>query len=689
MLASSLLSELGAEVWDIGSSPLEDLGKSNVDIVLVDRAGLDYLQLNGVDPHELSGTPRGPIIVVVSSFGLTGPLSECTGSELVIQALTSISAANGYPEDPPVQIGVPVAQCGAAIYAVIGALAGLIYREKSRQGQVLDIAEYDVAFSFLATILPTYFLSGEPFPRIGNRHAMTAPWNAYATADGWVVISTMGDSLWKSLLEVIGRLDLLDDPSFADADQRVLHVESVDEAVTSWTSELTTTDVNSRLVLAGIPVAPVHTLAEALSDDQTKARDLIRVVDGETRFGSIFKLSDLEMTGAHDSRTSNVIPVSSGPLAGVRCVEIGSYTAGPLVGRILGQLGAEVVKVEPPKGEGSRHLAQRILDTGYLFFTNNTDKFGVELALETPEGVAAIKKLLSTSDMFLTNLAAETVAKLGLSVDQVSKTCPSLIYASITGYGLTGPKASLKAFDTVVQAGSGIMSLTGFPSRPPLKSALSISDIFAACAGAAGSLAALLRRNRTGCGQLVDISMFDCAVWLTHSVWPTSLGDSMPTRMGNKNSKFCPHDLYRAGDGVWVAIAVTDEEQWVRFCGMSDSISKSIREASGQERVERREEIDSIVSAWIAQRSGAEAVECLATIGMPAGKVNLIGDAVAHPQTVARELLIDQEDEVYGRLHVIGSPFKFSVTPARVQRRAPRLGEHNSNYFPDGVSSFM
>lgn len=664
---------------------------AGADVLIVGRAAQDMLVEHGQDLSQLSGRYPHLIVAVLSPYGLTGPLEAQPGTELVLQALTGVLTANGYPEDPPTQAGIPVARCGSAILAVAAIISALLERRRSGLGQLIDLSEYDALVTFLGTLLPTYFLTGQPFRRIGNRHPMSSPWNAYRTADGWVVLSTMGQSQWRTLLSLIRRVELYTDERFRNADLRVRNVGAVDEVIEAWTSVRATVEVLGAFSAAGLPAAPVRGLAQALNDDHTGARGLVRTAAGRLEVGPLLHLT--EGTTPPPAQPADAAPTASdtgasstgqreAPLDGVRVLEVGSFTAGPLAGRLLGLLGAEVVKIEPPQGEGSRHLAQRLGDTGYLYFVNNTDKFGIQLALDTPDGQRECRRLLAESDVFLTNLASDTLAQLGLDEAQVAQINPRLVYSSITGFGLTGPSASRRAFDTVVQAASGIMSLTGSPAQPPLKVALSIADIFAACTAVAGTVAALLRRDTTGRGQLVDSAMYDAAVWATQFSWPKALEAAAPTRHGNYSHEFCPHDVYLAGDGGWIALAVTDDDQWRKLVDLAaDAHHRAeLRGASTDERLQRREQIDSFVREWVATMPAAQVVSTLTDLGVAAAIPGGLADVATHPHTLARNLILVQEDPAHGQLHVIGSPFKFSATPVAVRRRAPHLGEHNDRY---------
>lgn len=669
VLAGDLLHELGASVVTV-AVPAEWTG---LDGVILDGEAYRVLSRDN-DLRALAERPGGPIILVVSDFGLTGPLRDAAVSEFVLQALSGLLGTNGYAGEGPMQIGVPIGRAGAAMLGAAGMLAGLMGRDRSGQGQLVDVAGYDVLVNFLGTLLPTVLLTGRPFVPIGNRHAMTAPWNSYPTTDGWVIVTTMGDAQWAGVLRAIGRDDLASAPDFADADSRVRHVDAVDELISAWTRGRSTTDAIELLQRNGVPAGRINDIDQVMEDEAVLRRGLVRQIDGRWFSRGLFKVGE----GCSDDKSKRHPRIRSDehrapplPLEGVRVVEFASLTAGPLVGRFLAQLGAEVVKVESPSGERSRHLAQRIGGTGYLYFINNTGKLGVCLNLDQPNDRESMRELLRSSDVFITNLATDTLAGLGLSAADVAAIAPDTVYGAITGYGVDD-ESGRRAFDMIVQAESGVMHLTGRPDGPPLKASLSIIDLFTACSALVATLACLLggRANIGRQGHLVDAAMLDVGVWLSSLRWDGCSQGSAPYRLGNDGEFGDLQGLFPSADGLLVAVSTSSATVLMDLLGIETSTPPPYEVGS------------EILAAWVESQPAAAAVATLTERSISAGVVQSLADVVEAEQTTARQLIHRHAHASGQEITVLGSPFKFSATPVPPPAPAPELGGSNELLLP-------
>lgn len=681
----------------------------SADVLLVDREGLRDLSSLKISKDTLAREMPSLIVCCISPFGLSGPLADVPATEITLQALAGPMLANGYREDPPVRAGIPIARCGGAVLGSLAIAAALFERVNSGLGQFIDLSQYDALLTLQGTLLPTYFITGKPFARIGNRHAMAAPWNAFRTADGWIVICTMGKSQWTALAKLIGHSELVDDPRFIDAEMRVKNISELDLHIESWTKSVTSKEATALLDQLGIPVGPILRIDEVLDNPHVKFRRLVKKEGDRIGPGSPLRLGEPKSTGllpvpklgttkvpweqgsksewaafsnSYAAGKTQETNEGKGPLDGIRVVEVGSFTAGPLAGRLLGMLGAEVVKIEPPKGEGSRQLAQRIGDTGYLYLINNTDKFGCTLALDTKEGRQQFLDIAKSSDVLITNLSTALTDEYKINFNEISNINPELIYCSVTGYGQLGPHGGRKAFDTVIQATSGIMTLTGFPEHAPLKVAMSVADVLGGCLGAAGAVVGLLNRIRTGRGELFDASMEDIAVWATQESWPELFGNKgIPSRSGNRDSRGAPNDCYRTMDRN-VVISIENDSQWQALLvamGRSDLLQNSLFD-SPADRMMHADEIDEIVLGWTSQLMASDVVSKCWSVGIPAGIPLELGEVANAQQTLEREMILTQNHPKYGPLKVIGSPFKFSRSLSAVKQIAPDLGQHNSKY---------
>jgi crotonobetainyl-CoA:carnitine CoA-transferase CaiB-like acyl-CoA transferase len=648
------------------------------DVVLADQDWVSRLAAAGHRLDDLTAGQPGLVVAALTPYGLTGPLAGHAASDLLLQAVTGIAMTNGYDGEPPLQAGVPIPTMAAAAFGASAVVAALVERQRSGRGQLIDVSGYDAALCCLGTLLPTVFRTGRHLRRIGNRHTMGAPWNAYPTSDGWVVITTMGQTLWHKVAALTGQDGLADDPRFADPVDRVANVEELDEIISRWTRKSTTGQILDQCAGQDVPAGRIPTLTEALQDIQLRSRPVLAAgEDGRPFPGPLPSARDTDPVGDRPSAAPDDPEpgLDTLPLDGVRVLELGAFTAGPLAGRLLGALGADVLKVEPPKGENCRSLTERVDGSGYLFHLNNTDKRGAVADLTAPEDRQRVQALAAGADVLLTNLSDGVLTAAGLDEAALRPAAPGLIYCAISAYGHTGPLAGRKAFDSVIQAHAGAMALTGWPSGAPLKAAISWADVMSAALATFGVVCALYARPSTGRGRTIDLALLDAVAWSTQLRWAEAVvGDAEPSRLGNGHQTDAPHGVYPCADG-WLSLHVTSDDQWQSLAGLLDDDRADPDLATAAGRRARSSIVDDAISEWTATRTATEAVTALSQAGVPAGPVQDLPAVVAHPHTSARGMLIEQHTPNGHRLTVLGTPWKFSRSPVRVRRPAPGLGQ--------------
>lgn len=479
------------------------------------------------DPALLTASCNAPLKVLVTAFGCDA--KDASASELAVQARSGSMATTGPSGGAPCTVRAPLLEMMAGLNAATSTLAAL----RAGTRGVLDLALLDGALALCGTFHSQALADPDVRFRHGARHPLCAPWNAYRAADGWVTICIASDDQWIRLARRIGRDDLADRADLATSPQRVAAAREVDVAVAQWTQARTVQDIVRALHDVDLPASSVHRSGP-------DAASGVRVVQSDAEPGRTWTvpahLAWLSRTPLRASdRIGSVVPDAApdlpprsprqprdgtvAPLAGLRVVELGPFTAGPLTGRYLAELGAEVVKVEPPGGERSRAWQPRAAHASHYFANYNCGKRSVEIDLSTPSGADALRALLRDADVFVQNLKPGALRKMGIDVDDLVATHPRLIVCSISGYGRSGSPAA--ALDTIVQAGSGLMALVDGPDTAgPLKTGFSYGDLTAAHLAALLVLAAILERDRSGRGQAIDIAMHDALVWLTQLGWP-------------------------------------------------------------------------------------------------------------------------------------------------------------------------
>lgn len=356
------------------------------------------------------------------------------------------------------------------------------------------------------------------------------------------------------------------------------------------------------------------------------------------------------------------------PLLGLRVVDMGFFTAGPLAGRMLTDLGADVVKVEPVGGEPTRRIGGQMgHGSSYLFYANNAGKRSIALDTREPHDLAVLQELVGAADVLLANFPIDSMRARGLGPEDCRARNPTLVYCTVSGYGSTGPYASERALDMCLQARSGIMSLTGsLDDHGPTKVGVSIVDDLAATAATTGIVAALVERDRTGRGQLVDVSLLDVAIWATQYRWPGAEG-TVPDGLGNTDPCGGVENVYRTHDGhLAVAVRWQDvaaaEELLRDEAGDVRASPRRDEAAGGHDRLARG------LQSWAAERSTADAERALAARGIPCCAVSSIGQVARHPHTVARSLLTRPPG---AEAAVMNSPFVFDGSRSMATGPAP------------------
>ena len=370
----------------------------------------------------------------------------------------------------------------------------------------------------------------------------------------------------------------------------------------------------------------------------------------------------------------------TGPLAGMRVLELAQIMAGPTCGILLADMGADVIKVEKlPGGDDARAYSEpRVNGVSAPFLMLNRNKRGIALDLKQPRGKEVLLRLVKNADVLTENYRKGTMEKLGLGYDVLSGVNPGLIYAAVSGYGRSGPYADKGGFDLIAQGFAGLMSITGEPGRAPVKPGNSVADINAGILAALGVVAAYAHRQRTGQGQVVETSLMEAALQQTywHAAIYFATGES-PQPMGSAHVLTAPYQAFRARDG-WINIGGANQSNWERIATVLGH-PEWIADPRFATNTARMQNIDALTQAMEAVLGGADAaqwVERFDAAGVPVGPVHSIEQALTHPQTLARDMVVSLEHPTAGTMRTLGMPIKFSATPAAITRPAPLLGEH-------------
>lgn len=383
------------------------------------------------------------------------------------------------------------------------------------------------------------------------------------------------------------------------------------------------------------------------------------------------------------------------PLAGLRVLELARILAGPWVGQLLADLGADVVKVERPgAGDDTRGWGPPFVpaaDGGHLsaayFHAANRGKRSVAVDFETPEGQATVRRLAARADVLIENFKVGGLAKYGLDWESLRAVNPRLVYCSITGFGQTGPYASRAGYDFIVQGMGGIMDLTGDPEGEPQKIGVAFADIFTGVYSVVGILAALCRRDATGEGGQVDMALLDVQTGvLANQAMNFLASGRAPTRMGNAHPNIVPYQVFAVADGH-VIVAVGNDGQFARYCAVlgRPDLAADPRFRTNADRVRERAVLVPILSALMTGVTRAALLEALEREGVPAGPINSVADVFADPQVIARGMRLDlvSEAAAAGSIPSVRSPIVLDGEAMAAATPSPRLGEHTADVLAD------
>lgn len=372
------------------------------------------------------------------------------------------------------------------------------------------------------------------------------------------------------------------------------------------------------------------------------------------------------------------------PLAGVRVIELARILAGPWAGQTLADLGAEVIKVEAPEGDDTRRWGPPFIDrpnpdgtvdrSAAYFHAANRGKKSVTCDFRTAEGQAAVRRLVADADVVIENFKVGGLAKYGLDWDSLRAVNPRLVYCSITGFGQTGPYAHRAGYDFIIQGMAGLMSVTGEPDGQPQKVGVAVTDVFTGVYAATAILAALIQRQTTGRGQMIDMALMDVAVatMANQALNYLSTGTA-PRKMGNAHPNLAPYAVFDCADG-WIILATGNDSQYRKLCGILglEAMATAPEFLTNADRVANRVEMTKALTEATMRMTKAELLAACEAEGVPAGPINDLAEVFADPQVIARGMRLDL-DGVPG----VRSPFTFSEGELALDRPAPKLGEHD------------
>ena len=380
---------------------------------------------------------------------------------------------------------------------------------------------------------------------------------------------------------------------------------------------------------------------------------------------------------------------NEGALAGLRVLDLTRVLAGPVCAMMLGDMGADVIKVEPVgAGDDTRTWGPPFLGGESAYFLGvNRNKRGITLNMAVAAGQQILAALIEKSDVLVENFRTGTLARWGFDAAWFEQHAPRVIRCSITGYGTTGPKAAMPGYDFILQAESGLMSITGDPDGEPMKYGVAIVDLCTGMLACNAILGAVNARSRTGRGQQVEVSLFDTGLFLLANVAANHLASGRDARrFGNGHPNIVPYTAYPAADGM-IAVAVGNDAQFRKFAAVLGHAQWGTDErfARNQDRVVNRQVLDPMIAAVLEREAAQAWIDKLGAAGIPCGRINSVAQALADPHTAAREMVRTIDHPSAGAIRSLGIPFRFSDTPASIRRAPPTLSQHTAEVLRDAL----
>ncbi|QBQ49563.1 CoA transferase [Brevundimonas naejangsanensis] len=668
------------------------------------------LEAAGFDPTKPLACNRDLIVCSVTPYGLSGPRRGEDADEAVLQAQAGLMAITGHDDDAPgggpMQIGVALITGLSAVNAATGVIALLIGRLRAfATPTFVDVAMFDVAVTMQSHVVQNYLISGRQPQRRGNAGNGGHPAQTFDCADGVIYISAGTDQHYAKLCEALGHADMVGDPRFADVLARDRNRAEIDAVLGPIIKTRSRQALMDLLVKAGVPCSTVNTYADLAADPHVQARGLIvRDEDGLPGVASPLRLPRSptvrsaapppgeRFKGWLAPRRPRSLhgdgAVSAAPLDGVRVLDLGRVLAAPWAAQVLGDFGANVLKVERPgRGDDARLYGPdaltdatgvRTLESAFHLCANR-NKRSILVDLASAEGQARVRSLAADADVLIENFIAGNLARFGLDASTLRSINPRLIYVSLTGYGQSGPYADRPGYDAVFQAQGGLMAMTGLPDGEPgggpLKTGPSLMDVSTGQFAALAAVAALHQRHADAApGQHVDVALLDVAVAMQAGGVQSFLETGrQPPRRGNRVGP-SPTGLYTCQDGP-IFLSVSSPDHLHALATLASTVIPSLSPSDlGKANAAGLEER---LRGAFRRTTRDRALERLAALGVPGAAVNRYDEVFADAQLRARALVEDITHPASGTntVRILSSPI-FLGSRRSPSERPPMLGEH-------------
>ncbi len=670
------------------------------DVLITSDAGLDVAGLRVAHP--------GLIVADISWFGRSGPYAGFEGSDVVCRALAGLVHLVGPAEGPPLVAPDFQALTMGGLAGAIGILGALMARRQGDRGRALEVSIQEACIAYAELNTADAFMRKAGQTREGiNRFWPTYPVGIYPARDGWLGVTVVTPAQWVGFCGMLGLDDLGADPGLVTGLERTPHAARLEARFLPKLLERDVSEWFTEALRRRLPIVPVPDMADTIANAELRARGAIIPIEAGGRdllgVGSPLRLTRSPPAGravvprlgsAVLGKRGAVTPgrVTERPmLAGVRVVDLSMGWAGPLASRFMGDMGADIVKIEacqyPDWWRGvdfrPHVLAERLYEKAGRFNALNRNKRGVTLDLTTPEGVAAAKALVAGADAVIENYAAGVLQKLGLDYAALSAVNPNIVMLSMCAFGASSQWRDCRAYGSTLEHGSGLPHLAGRPGDPPTMGHIAFGDATGGLNGAAALLVALLHRDKTGEGQHIDLSQVECMLPMAGAAILGQSAGVAPVRAGNRHADMAPHGVFGcAGTDAWITVAIGDDAMWARCAA---AIGREDLAMHGTLAARRAHEdlLEAAIEAWTRRHGAAAAMAALQAAGVAAGVAVTPYALFDDPHLRARGFWQYLDRPFTGPFPQSSLPFRENGTPYTILTPAPTLGQHTADVLSD------
>ena len=653
------------------------------------------------DPRAFAQRFPGVLYVSISPFGATGPYAGYRADSHVIEALAGFSYVTGNPDREPLSMGVELADYFAGINGFSAALAALLEGGRS----FVDVSALEALALADDHTLAVYAVTGAVRRRYYSRVLIAYPMDLLPCKDGSIAFVPGHGDFATGVSELIERPELASHPVFESPRERVLRWREFDAFVRPWLDAHTADEVLERARRLRLAFGPVLEARELLADAHLEERGFFQTPSGgERTIGPPFQLSATPLRvgappgiGEHDAapwsaprEEGEQSRAGSSFFEGLRVIDLSHVWAGPQVGRTLADLGADVVKVErsdPPETIRGGFVAGNDTSGEYwnrspYFLARHAGKRAIALDLASEHGQELLHRLLEDADVLIENFTPRVLRKFGLDYGSLRERYPRLVMVSVCGFGQYGPRANDPALGQTIEPASGISVVTGYLGQPPIKAGNTLGDALSGMHGAAGVLAALRARERSGRGQHIDVSMQEVLLQLTApQIMDALLNGRVHATAGNRRPGQVRGTYRCRGDDDWVAVSARDDREWAALCGAIGraDLASEERFANAAARDAAHDEIDELLAEWASGATKFEVMAALQGAGVPAGAVLHADEIFANEQLAARRFFSPTEIPEFGEIPLQRFvPALFDGEGYDARGRAPLVGEHTA-----------